>query len=107
MDWMPFSLIFFHTVCFVAMGVLIGIQFVHLIEYESKKIVNYSQFDTIQTAVSLIFIVFVLAESDGFEKSSHWIIDLLQITCVFVSVYMTIKFLFRKKGISFSDTITE
>ena len=99
MDILILLKITFNWVCWLAMGILGGQLYVHYIEYQVKKI-KYSFLRYVVTMLSIFFFVWVLAETEGFEKR-HWALDLLPIVFMVVGIVLTVKILFNKKGISF------
>lgn len=52
------------------------------------------------TVALMLFLAWVIAASGGFEKH-HWMINSLLIISAVASIYLTIKILFKKKGMSF------
>jgi len=83
------------------MGLLFGLQFVHVMEHELKIVLRYSTFKDILTVLLMIFLGWVLAVTGGFDEK-HWVLSLLYLFCMCISAFLTIKILFKKKGISFS-----
>ena len=64
MDVTSFLLIVFHLACSSAMGVVAGLQFVHYLEYEAKKIKKYSYLGYFITIFFVIFFQILLADLD-------------------------------------------
>ena len=106
MDVTSFLLIIFHLACSSAMGVVAGFQFVHDSEYEEKKIKKYSYLGYFITILLVIFFLGIMAVTGGFNIK-HWIVFFLYFSFILISIYLTIKILFKKKGMSFSDQIPE
>ena len=101
MDATSLLLIAFHLICMSTMGLLFGLQFVHLIEYELKIVERYSNFRAILSVLITLFLVWVLAVIGGFDEK-HWVLSFLYVFCMCLSVYLTINILFKKKRISWS-----
>jgi hypothetical protein len=97
-----FLLIALHLFCFSAIGILISLQFVYYFEYKLKRIKKYSYPRYFGTIFSIIFLGWVLEATDGLHKQ-YWAVTFLYFICVIMGVYLTTKFLFKKKGLSFSD----
>jgi len=106
MDVTSFLLIVFHLACSSAMGVVAGLQFVHYLEYEAKKIKKYSYLGYFITIFFVIFLLWVMAVTGGFD-TRYWVIAFLYFSFILISIYLTIKILFKKKGMRFSDRIPE
>jgi CDP-diglyceride synthetase len=97
-----FLLLVFHLICFSAIGVLISLQFAHYFEYKLKRISKYSYPRYFVIIFLIVFLGWVLEVTGGLHKQ-HWVVNLLYFVCVIMGVYLTVKILFKKKGLSFSD----
>lgn len=86
--------------CWLAMGILVGQLYVHYVESELKKI-QYSYFKYAATIFLIFFFIWVLVKIGGFEKKEHWTLSLLPIVVMVVGIVLTVKILFKKKGINF------
>jgi L-asparagine transporter-like permease len=107
MDATSFFLVVFHLACSSAMGVVAGLQFVRYFEYEVKKIKKYYYcLGYFITIFSVIFLLWVMVVTGGFNKR-YWVLIFLYFSFILISIYLTIKILFKKKGLSFSDQIPE
>ena len=102
MDVTSFLQIIFHLACSSAMGVVAGFQFVRDSEYEAKKIKKYSCLGYFITIFLVIFLLGIMVVTGGFNLR-HWVLFLLYFSFILISIYLTIKILFKKKGMSFSD----
>ena len=102
MDVTSFLLIMFHLACSSAMGVVAGFQFVHDSEYEEKEIKKYSYFGYFITIFLVIFLLGIMIVTGGFNIK-HWVVFLLYLSFILISIYLTIKILFKKKGMSISN----
>lgn len=85
-------------ICYVTFGVLFGLQYVHYVEHKIKKI-RYSYIRYVMTIFLILLLALAIAELGGFEKK-HWLLDLLPIILIIMSVYFTVKYLFKKKNLS-------
>jgi len=97
-----FLLVVLHLLCFIAMSILLGIQYVHYVEYESKKIKEYSYLRFFISLFLMLFLSWILAVTGGFEES-HWILGCLNVVAMITGIYLTMKILFKKKGLRYSD----
>ena len=102
MDVASFLLIVLHLLCFIAMSILLGTQYVHYVEYESKKIKEYSYLRFFISLFLMLFLSWVLAITGGFEES-HWILGCLNVIAMITGIYLTMNMLFKKKGLRYSD----
>ncbi len=73
----------------------------HYVEHKSNR-ANFSYLRYLATIALVILLASVIAKIGWFEKK-HWLLDLLPMTLSLMCVYLTIKVLFKKKGISFID----
>ncbi len=96
-----FLLVVFHLICFSAMGVLVGFQYIYAIERDLKGINKNSYFIYFTSIVIALFLVWVLAITGGLEKGG-WKVDLLPIASIIMGFYLPTKILFKKKRIRFS-----
>ncbi len=89
-------LLVFHLICFSTMGLLVGFQYMYAIERDLNG-VNKNSFLIYFTSISIVlFIIWVLVITGGFEKQ-NWKIDLLPIASIIVGFYLPTKTLFRKR----------
>jgi len=102
MDVTSFLLIIFYLACSSAMGIVAGFQFVRDSEYEAKKIKKYSYLGYFITIFLVIFLLGIMVVTGGFNIR-HWVVFLLYFSFILISIYLTIKILFKKKGMSFSN----
>lgn len=93
-----FLLVVFHLICFSAMGVLVGFQYIYAIERDLKRINKNSYFIYFTSIVLALFLVWVLAITGGLEKGG-WKVDLLPIASIIMGFYLPTKILFKKKRI--------
>ncbi len=89
----------FTSICWLVMGMLGGQLYVHYVEYQLRK-TKYSYLRYAVTIFLIFFLVWVLATTDGFQQR-HWTLDLLPIVCMITGIFLTVKILFKKKGIRF------
>ena len=102
MDAISFLFIVLHLLCFVAMSILLGFQYVHYVEYELKRIKECSSLRFFISLFLMLFLLWVLAVTGGF-KESYWILGCLNVVAMITGIYLTIKILFKKKGLRYSD----
>jgi len=102
MDVTSFLLIMFHLVCSSAMGVVAGFQFVYDSEHEEKEIKKHPYLGYFITILLVIFLLGIMVVTGGFNLR-HWVLFLLYFSFILISIYLTIKILFKKKGMSFSE----
>jgi len=102
MDATSFLLVVLHLLCFIAMSILLGIQYVHYVEYESKRIKEYSYLRFFISLFLMLFLSWILAVTDGFEVS-HWFFGCLNVVAMITGNYLTMKILLKKKGLRYSD----
>lgn len=82
-------------------GFLFGLQLVHVMEHELKIVLRHSTFIDILTVLLMILLGWALAVTGGFDEK-HWMLSLLYLFCMCINAFLTIKILFKKRGISFS-----
>jgi len=102
MDVTSFLLVVLHLLCFVAMSILLGIQYVYYVEYEAKRIKEYSYSRFFISLFGMLFLTWILAATGGFEES-HWILGCLNVVAMITGIYLTMNILFKKKGLRYSD----
>lgn len=102
MDASSFLLVALHLLCFVAMSILLGFQYVHYVEYELKRIKECTSWRFFTSLFLMLFLSWVLAVTGGFDES-HWILGCLNVIAMITGVYLTIKILFKKKRLSYSN----
>jgi len=102
MDAGSFLLIVLHLVCFIAMSILLGFQYVHYVEYESKRIKESSSLRFFISLFLMLFLLWVLAVTGGFEEN-HWILGCLNVIAMITGIYLTVKILFKKKRLRYAD----
>ena len=102
MDVTSFLLIMFHLACSSAMGVVAGFQFVYDSEHEKKEIKKHPYLGYFITIILVIFLLGIMVITDGFNIK-HWVVFFLYLSFILISIYLTIKILSKKNGMSFSD----
>ena len=88
--------------CFVIAGVLVGIQFVHYIEHQVGRIKQYSYFRYLITLIGIFVLTAIIYQVDGF-KSDLWFSGVINFLAIILSIFLTVKYLFKKKGIRYKD----
>jgi len=88
-------------VCYMFMGILFGFQYVHYMEHKVKK-TRFSYFRYVITIILILLLALVIAETNGFEKKT-WLLDFFPLSIMILSIYLTVKFLFKKKHINFTN----
>ena len=87
---------------FSIMGIIVAAQYVHTVESQTNK----TRSSWVRYIISLILIfslVWVNKEIGGFEEK-HWIFSVTTIICTVLSLIITVKILFKKKNLSFSNS---
>jgi hypothetical protein len=91
MGIMSFLMVVLHLICFSTMGILVAFQYVYAIEKDLKGVNKNSYCIYFSSIILALFIVWILAATGGFEKQS-WKVDLLPITFIIMSFYLTARF---------------
>jgi uncharacterized membrane-anchored protein len=102
MDTTSFLLISFQLICFSAIGILIGFQYIYAVEHDLKGTNKNPYFIYFVSIFIALFLIWVLAITGGFEKQS-WKIDLLPIVCIIIGFYLPTKNTFKKKRLGACD----
>lgn len=93
-------LLVFHLICFSTMGLLVGFQYMYAIERDLKGVNKNSFLIYFVSIFIVLFLVWVLVITGGFEKR-NWKIDLLPIAFIIVGFYLPTKILFKKRKLKF------
>ena len=102
MDTTSFLLVAFHLICFSAIGILIGFQYIYVVEHDLKGTNKNPYFFYFVSIFITLFLIWVLAATDGLQKQ-NWKMDLLPIVCVVIGFYLHAKNTFKKKRLSACD----
>jgi undecaprenyl pyrophosphate phosphatase UppP len=102
MESLSFFGIIFHSGCYLAIGILLGMQYVHIVEHQVRA-TRYSYVRYISSLVVILFLAWVVIKTGGLERKD-WIYTLLPFFSIGISVVITVKILFKKKGMSFLDS---
>ncbi len=102
MDTTLFLLVAFHLICFSAIGILIGFQYIYMVENDLKGANKNPYFLYFVSIFIALFLIWVLAATDGLEKQ-NWKMELLPVACVVIGFYLPAKNTFKKKGLSACD----
>ncbi len=96
MDTTSFLLVAFQLICYSAIGILIGFQYIYAVEYDLKETNRSPYFINFVPIFIALFLIWVLAVTGGFEKQ-NWKMDLLPVICVIIGFYLPTKNFYEKE----------
>ena len=94
---------FINLFCFIGLGLLVAGQFVRYIEYsKNRNKPSYKKYmvNFILRFLLVFGLIYIMAITEG-EETECWVLSLLPLISAVLTIVLTVKVLFKKKGMSF------